>query len=87
MPQTLTKIYWSKDQVETISVSCSYDDKTKEISQVEVIVRNRITKTGFDMTSVWEQEPFLSLVDDIDWNTIAEENSYLSNDTMINHGN
>lgn len=76
MSQTLTKTYWSKDQVERLTIGCSYDYQTKEISQVEVKVWNRISQTGHDMSSVWEQEPFLSLVDDIDWDTIAEEYYY-----------
>lgn len=71
MSSKLTKTFLSKDEIERLTVSCTYDYSNKEISDVKVEVWNRREQCGFDMTSVWDNNPvFIELVDNIDWKEI-----------------
>lgn len=73
MSSKLTKTFLSVNEVEKIDISCIYDSFDNEISDVKVTVWNKKEMRGFDMTSVWCQEPFLSLIDNIDWQEMHYE--------------
>lgn len=69
MSVKLTKIFSTEDNSQ-IRISCSYDCSLGEISHVKVTVFDGKTGRGIDMTEIWKQEPFLSLVDDINWDKL-----------------
>lgn len=75
MSSKLTKIFSHEATGDQIRISCNYDCSLGEISNVKVIVMDAKTGRGIDMTNIWEQEPFLSLVDDINWSKIECEKS------------
>lgn len=80
MSVRLTKIFATKDNSQ-IRISCSYDSSLGEISDVKVTVFDGKTGQGIDMTKIWDLEPFLSVVDDINWDELElQKNKMLYND-------
>ena len=53
-----------------LDIKCDYDPKDGTIENIEVWVYSSRTSLSVDISDIFEKEPFLSIVDNINWEDV-----------------